>query len=127
MNPRIEKKLSKRLYETAPDIFGQMFSEKPWIATESDGHYVSGFNPDKYKGDIAVIGGEPDYWADGTDIYTLWYVWATNWYWLVDWLPIQPQSHEFAGLPDTSGVKATTQNLLKWAKELQAKIGVTKK
>jgi hypothetical protein len=123
MNPRIEKKLSKRLYKTAPDIFG----EKPWIATESDGHYVGGFNPDQYKGDIAVIGGEPDYWGEGTDVYTYWHYWAANWYWLVDWIPTFPQGHEFASFPDKSGVKETTKNLLKWAKELQDKIGVTKK
>lgn len=126
MNPRIEKKLSKRLHEIAPDILGNMHPESPWIATESDCHHVGGFNPDMYKGDIVVIGGEHDYWGEGTDIYTYWYIWATNWYWLVDWLPVHPQGHEHAGLPDTNGVKETTQNLLKWAKELQDKLGGNK-
>lgn len=123
MNPRIEKKLSKRLYEIAPDILGSMRPEGPWIATDSDGHYVSGFNSDMYKGDIAVIGGEPDYWGEATDICTYWYFWATGWYWLVGWLPVYPLGHEHAGLPDTSGVKETTQNLLRWAKELQDNLG----
>ncbi|WP_405118798.1 hypothetical protein [Pseudomonas leptonychotis] len=106
MKARIEKKLCKRLVQIAPTIFNCS-----WVDEEpSSLAYVQGTRVSH----IPSIGGEADYWGEGTDYYNAWEWWRVNWEWYGDFEPY-PAGHQFAHYPNIDGFKRTTVNLLKLA------------
>lgn len=117
MKARIEKKLSKRLLEIVPSLFRGAWidSEEPSELAWKQGSRVS---------HVWSIGGEVDYWGEGSDWYSLWSVWASSdcWCWHGGF-PAYPAGHKHGGYPDTTGFKPTTQNLLKLAAEAERKQG----
>lgn len=131
MKPRIEKKLSKRLFQLAPKLFSDA-----WIDNECDPrtkhfkHQNNGtLTPRQIRENwqqrvsvnhIPSIGGELDYWGEGTDWYTLWSWWKSNWEWHGDFEPY-PDDHRFCGLPNVEGFRPTTRNLLRIAADCEAK------
>ena len=98
MNARIEKKLSKRLVEVAPNLF-----KDAWLSNDGKNVYC--------------IGGGVDYWGEGQDEYTIWEWFKFNWYWLGDF-PRHPEGHEFEFYPNTDGFNPTPTNLIKLAKAI---------
>lgn len=110
MKPRIEKKLSKRLAEIAPSLFGDAWVDRDKMESSWDqGVGVS---------HCLCVGGGVDYWGEGQDAYTVWAAWTGHSYWAWEWhgdFPDYPEGHEFHGYPDTRSFKATTHNLLRLA------------
>lgn len=117
MKARIEKKLSKRLVEIAPTIF-----EHAWLDKDEPSKLAC--EQRSCVSHVWSIGGEVDYWGEGTDWYTLWDSWTGcrdySWWWHGGF-PAFPHGHEFEGWPDTTGFKPTTQNLLKLAAQCEAR------
>lgn len=119
MKVRIEKKLSKRLVTEAPSLFLDAWID-PDTMDEAwkQGTRVAG---------CYCVGGGVDYWGEGQDAYTAWAAWTGHsywaWYWHGDFEPY-PDGHELEGYPDTGTFKPTTRNLLKLARELEAKARV---
>lgn len=107
MKARIEKKLSKRLVQIAPEIF-----KGAWVyyGEPSDLAYDQGTRVSH----VMHIGGEPDYWGELSDVYTCWEWWKSNWYWHGNFKPY-PSGHRHEFFPNTEGFKPTTRNLLKLA------------
>jgi hypothetical protein len=94
MKPRIEKKLSKRLVQIAPEMFKDAWKDK--------------------ESHIYCMGGGLDYWGEALETYTAWEWLINNYEWLGDFTTY-PEGHELEGYPVISKFKATTRNLLKLA------------
>lgn len=113
MKARIEKKLSKRLIEIAPSLF-----PGAWLDSEdlSELAYSQGTRVSH----VWHVGGEPDYWGEGSDWGPLWSAFSRTdcWPWVGDF-PVFPPGHRHAGCPDTRGFKPTTPNLLRLAAEVE--------
>lgn len=76
MNPRQEKKLSKRICQILPHVFRYAWvdderMESSWIRGVSTSHCL-------------CIGGEPDYWGEASESYTCWKIWVDNWQFFID-------------------------------------------
>lgn len=114
MKARIEKKLSKRLWETAPLLF-----PKAWKCGV-DGMESSFFERTGMAG-CWCAGGEYNSWSgDCDDDRTLWSEWRRDWHWVGDFKPFNDGSR-LCGWPDTTGFRPTTPNLLRLAAEMNAK------
>lgn len=113
MKARIEKKLSKRLLALAPTAF-----KDSWVDTEV---FELAWEQGTSVSHIPMTGGEPDYYGEATDAYTLWEFWSSQWCWLLA-LPSLPEDSEYPGYPDLTGYKQTTRNLLRWAAEYEQQV-----
>lgn len=119
MKPRIEKKLSKKLHAILGNKLGKVWidNEKEWHRL----HWRDRFDDDRPQltgkqkrenwqqrvsvNHIPSIGGEPDYWGEGTDWQSLLYH-AKEWlYWVVGepQVCIGPDGDEY---PDWPKLKA---------------------
>lgn len=106
MKARVEKKLCKRLVQIAPTLFNcHWVDEEPSPLAYQQGTRVS---------HIPSIGGEADYWGEGTDYYNVWDWWRINWMWH-GYFKTHPGGHTHEGYPDTDGFRPTTRNLLRLA------------
>jgi len=110
MNPRIEKKISKRLAELCPTLFRDAWildcpSELADDRNSSISHCYH-------------VGGGTDYWGDGCDAYSVWFHWLMVWEWHGDF-PHYPQGHELEHFPNTEGFNPTTINLIALAKKCE--------
>jgi len=106
MKARIEKKLSKRLVQLHPALYGKAWrddekSELAYDQNSSVRHCLS-------------VGGGTDYWGEGMDAYTVWADWKMNWCWHGPF-EAHPDGHQSEGYPDTGRFRPTTRNLLKLA------------
>jgi len=109
----IEKKLSKRLVETAPSLFGKVWIDRDVSEkADSQGSSVS---------HVLMVGGGHDYWGEAEEAYTVWEWWRLNWYWVGNFQTYQDPGHPQYMYPDTEGFKETTQSLLKLARGCHAK------
>lgn len=115
MKARIEKKLSKRLVQLFPSLFGDAWrddecSELAYEQRTSVRHVMS-------------VGGGVDYWGEGEEAYTAWAAWTGHsfgsWEWHGPFDPY-PEDHELAGYPNTESFKPTTRNLLRLAAQCEA-------
>lgn len=111
MKARIEKKLSKRLAELYPSLFGKAWrddelSELAYEQRTSVRH-------------VRSVGGGTDYWGEGMEAYTCWAGWRSMWMWHGPFEPY-PEGHQHAHYPDTKGFRPTTPNLLQLAAWAQA-------
>ncbi|MCY1207152.1 hypothetical protein D3C76_788170 [compost metagenome] len=107
MKARILKKLSKRLAQIAPGIFGDAWIDgsEPCDLAYAQGTSVSG---------VISVGGGVDYWGEGEAPYTARDWWLVNWCWYGDF-ESYPDGHQFEGYPDTKGFRSTTINLFRLA------------
>lgn len=107
MKARIEKKLSKRLVQLGPESY-----KHAWVSDSEPTElaYAQGTR----VANIYCIGGGTDYWGEGQDAYTVWDDFTRNWMWYGDFKQY-PEGHRFQFMPDTTGFKPTTRNLLKLA------------
>ncbi|CAI8736837.1 DUF995 domain-containing protein [Pseudomonas sp. IT-P44] len=106
MKARIEKKLSQRLVQLHPALYGKAWrddelSELACDQRSSVRHCLS-------------VGGGTDYWGEGMDAYTVWADWKMNWSWHGPF-EAHPDGHQSEGYPDTGTFRPTTRNLLKLA------------
>lgn len=107
MNPRIEKKLSKRLMEIYPSLYGNA-----WIDVD---HSELAYDENSNVRHCPSVGGEYDsYSGDCNDSYTVWASWLQMWPWHGPFKEY-PRDHKFYGYPNTEGFRTTTRNLLKLA------------
>lgn len=112
MNPRIEKKLSKRLVNLYPRLYG-----RAWI---DDDHSELAYDENSNVRHCPSVGGEYDsYSGDSNESYTVWSSWIQVWPWHGTFEEY-PRGHQFEGYPNTEGFKPTTRNLLKLAEECQS-------
>lgn len=129
MNPRIEKKVSKRLTEIAPKLFKGF-----WIDDEierSAAHWRHNLGRELTArerkentliekcrvNNICSVGGEYcSYMGDCNDYFTC-FEWLKNNYCWIGNFPSFSHDSEFRGYPDTGNFKPTTRNLLKLARE----------
>ncbi len=113
MKARIIKKLSKKVKEILPKDFKESWvdvevMEEAWEQGSKVSHCV-------------MVGGELDYWGEGTDYFSAISVFADSLIWRLD-LPQHPAEHEFEGLPDCSKMKRLTgQYMITAAKDLALK------
>lgn len=111
MNPRIEKKLSKRLAQLHPSLYGSAWvdhdhSEYAYEESSSVRHCLS-------------VGGEYcSYAGDCNDSFTVWADWQMNWPFHGDFKQYPPD-HELSYYPNTEGFRPTTRNLLRLAVECE--------
>lgn len=110
MKARIEKKLSKRLVQLYPSLYGSA-----WI---DDDHSELAYEQNSRVRHCPSVGGGTDYWGEGCDAYTVWVCWKDHWPWHGPFKPF-PHDHEHAMYPDTEGFRPTTRNLLKLAAECE--------
>lgn len=128
MNPRIEKKVSKRLVQIAPKLF-----KGAWIDREVEWwpkYWKHDLNCDltalekkrnKLRENCRVncvpsVGGGVDYWGEGEDYYTCFRWLCNNWAWVGEF-PSFPLGHESYPYPDTGKFKPTARNLIKLARD----------
>lgn len=71
ISPRLEKKLSKRLCEIAPNLFKDAWVDND-VMESACGAGVSTSN-------AMMIGGGIDYWGEANDAYTCWKWWTDSW------------------------------------------------
>ena len=110
MNPRIEKKLSKRLVLIHPALY-----RGAWIDEDiSESSYEQGVRVSH----CPSVGGGLDYWGEGQDVYTVWEDWRMNWEWHGPFDTFPP-GHRFEDCPDTGKFRPTTRNLLKLAADCE--------
>lgn len=110
MKARIEKKLSQRLVQLHPALYGKAWrddelSELAYDQRSSVRHCLS-------------VGGGTDYWGEGMDAYTVWADWKMNWSWHGPF-EAHPDGHQSEGYPNTGTFRPTTRNLLKLATECE--------
>lgn len=111
MNPRIEKKLSKRLVRLYPKMYGSA-----WI---DDYHSELSSDENSNVRHCPSVGGEYDsYTGDSNEVYTVWSSWLGMWTWHGPFEEY-PRGHRLEGYPNTEGFKPTTRNLLKLAAECE--------
>lgn len=110
MNPRIEKKLSKRLVQIYPSLY-----RSAWI---DDDHSELAYEQNSNVRHCPSVGGGTDYWGDGCEAYTVWVCWKDHWSWHGPFEEY-PHDHKHARYPNTEGFKPTTRNLLKLAAECE--------
>lgn len=111
MNPRIEKKLSKRLVQLFPSLYG-----RAWI---DDDHSELAYDENSNVRHCLSVGGEYDsYSGDSNESYTVWASWLQMWPWHGPF-EVYPSDHKFEGYPNTEGFKPTTRNLLKMAAQCE--------
>lgn len=133
MNPRIEKKVSKKLVKIAPKLF-----KGAWVDNEVE--YSPKYWPHRLDRELtakekkvntqlkkcrvnhiySVGGGYCSYVGDCDDHFTC-YDWLKNNYCWVFNFPTFPAGHELAYYPDTKGFKPTTRNLIRLAKSYESK------
>ena len=107
MNARIEKKLSKRLVQLHPSLYG-----RAWI---DDDHSELAYDENSNVRHCPGVGGEYDsYSGDSNESYTVWASWLQMWPWHGPFKEY-PHDHKFAMHPNTEGFRPTTRNLLKLA------------
>ncbi len=99
MKARVIKKLSKRVKEILPKEFACSWvdvevMEEAWEQGSRVSHCV-------------MVGGELDYWGEGTDYFSAISAFADTLVWRLD-LPQHPEGHEFEGLPDAAKMKRLT-------------------
>lgn len=113
MKARIEKKLSKRLLEIAPQLFGGAWIDKKISETAYDQRTCVSH--------VWSVGGGVDYWGEGMEAYTVWAAWSGSgkwgWCW-TDRFESYPYGHDLEGYPNIDGFKQTTPNLLRLASGL---------
>lgn len=116
MKARIEKKLSKRLVQIDPDGYRHAWisDSEPTELAYAQGSRVA---------NIYCIGGGCDYWGEGQDAYTVWEDFKRNWMWS-SVFEHYPEGHKNEFIPDTTGFRPTTRNLLKLAAREAAKAKV---
>lgn len=111
MNARIEKKLSKRLVQEAPNLFKDAWQmvDMPSLLADNSGSNIT---------NTYHVGGGVDYWSEGCEAYSVWEWWADNaWCWHGNF-PSYPAGHKFEHSPNTEGFKPTVSNLIKLAKSI---------
>ncbi len=110
MKARIIKKLSKKIKNILPKEF-----ECSWVDNEiMDDSYDQGSRVSR----CLMVGGELDYWGEGTEYYSVISAFADSLVWLLD-LPKHPVGHEFEGLPNTTKIKRLTgQYMISVAKNI---------
>lgn len=110
MKARIEKKLSKRLFQLYPSLYG-----RAWI---DDDHSELAYEQKSCVRHCPSVGGGTDYWGDGEEAYTVWASWLDMWPWHGPF-EAYPHDHEHAMFPNTEGFRPTTRNLLRLAAECE--------
>ena len=106
MNPRIEKKVSKRLFEVAPSQFYDVWqnNECPTDYADSKGSSITG---------CLMIGGGLSYWGEGEDAYSLYDSFMQSWMFCnrftLGW--------DCDNWPDTGKFKPTAKNIISLARE----------
>lgn len=129
MKPRIEKKLSKRLVEIAPNLFKDAWIDRDFELWQKFWpHHYGGKLTSKQKranmqqkvrvNNVYSVGGGVDYWGEGMDCYSCWQWLKDNWPYVGDF-PNYPQGHEFAFYPDTGKFKPTARNLLQLVRDCE--------
>lgn len=109
MKARIEKKLSKKILHILPELFNS-----PWINSYEPSNLA--FEQGSRVSGVWSVGGELDYWGEGTEVYTC-YEWFLSFYsWLGDF-PNYPDGHELEFFPDIGNFRPTGKNLLNLAKK----------
>lgn len=107
MKARIEKKLSKRLFQLHPGHY-----RRAWIDKDEPSELA--YKQRTRVSHVWSVGGGTDYWGEGQDAYTVWTDWKLNWCWHGPFEAF-PEGHEFECYPDTGSFRPTTRNLLKLA------------
>ena len=110
MKARIEKKLSKRLVQLNPSVYG-----RAWVDDERS---ELAYEQRTQVRHCLSVGGGTDYWGEGQDAYTVWADWKSNWPWHGPFESF-PEGHEFECYPDTGSFRPTTRNLLKLAADCE--------
>ena len=128
MNPRIEKKVSKRLVKIAPKLFKGAWidNDKEWWDTLYEHQLKRPLRKCEKQANtrnnrckvnhIFSVGGGIDYWGEGEDWYSCFEWLQNNWPWIGKF-ESYPEGHEFHGYPNTGNFKPTTRNLSKLARE----------
>lgn len=114
MKARIIKKLSKKLSDILPKKIADSWVDKHEVMeiAYEQGTRVS---------NCLMMGGELDYWGEGTDAYTVHEWFVDRIVWMLD-LPLYPEGHDFENYPDHSSLKRLTgQYLLELARTIKAK------
>ncbi len=106
MNARIEKRLSKKIFELLPNIYKNI-----WV---DDGPTDKSYKERNKVSNCLCIGDEC-YWGEGQDVRTIWEDFKLN-YPFIGGFPIHVKDEFNYGWPDTSGFKETTINLIRLAK-----------
>ncbi|MFU1599180.1 hypothetical protein ACM257_17515 [Alteromonas macleodii] len=106
MNPRIEKKVSKRLFEVAPSQFHDVWqdNECPTDYADLKGSSITG---------CLMIGGGLSYWGEGEDAHSL-----HTWF-MQSWMFCNRFTLDWDGenWPDTGKFKPTAKNIIALARE----------
>ncbi|MFW0776139.1 MAG: hypothetical protein ACN2B6_00265 [Rickettsiales bacterium] len=110
MNPRIEKKLSKRLAQLLPKTFSDA-----WQLRNEPSEYAADCNSNITG--CMCVGGGFNYWGERQDVYTVWDKWRSSYMWYADF-DEYPCGHMFYGFPDTGNFKPTAINLIALAESL---------
>jgi hypothetical protein len=111
MKARIEKKLSKRLVQIHPSLYGR--------AWRDDDHSELAYEENSNVRHCLSVGGAWDsYTGDCNEAYTVWSDWKMNWCWHGPFEPY-PDNHKSEGYPNTEGFRPTTPNLMGLAAECE--------
>ncbi|WP_223430028.1 hypothetical protein [Pseudomonas sp. GL-B-26] len=111
MKARIEKKLSKRLFQLHPGLY-----RRSWIDKDEPSELA--YRQRTRVSHVRSVGGGTDYWGEGQDAYTVWADWKSNWPWHGLFNSF-PEGHEFECYPDTGSFRPTTRSLLKLAADCE--------
>ena len=110
MKARIEKKLSKRLVELFPSLYG-----RAWVDYDRS---ELAYEQKTRISHVLSVGGGTDYWGESQEAYTAWAEWLSCWPWHGPF-DEYTEGHQFEHYPNTDGFKPTTRNLLKLAAECE--------
>lgn len=110
MNPRIEKKLSKRLVQLCPTLFsGAWKCDSPSELADDRSSNIS---------HCYHVGGGVDYWGEGCDAYSVWFHWLMIWPWHAEF-DTYPEGHQLEHYPNTERFNPTAKNLIALAKKCE--------
>ena len=113
MNPRIEKKLSKKLALLCPSLFGEA-----WVSDEPS---ELAYEKNSSISHCYHLGGQYcSHMGDSANHYSVWDWWIDNWMWHGDF-SVYPEGHELEYYPDTTGFKPSTIKLIDLAIECEIK------
>ena len=110
MKARIIKKLSKKISELLPKEY-----EDKWLDT-NDRLLCESYEQGSRVKNCWYIGGELDYWGEGTDDYTIIEDFKRNFITWQGYWGFYESGHKFEGMPKHAHYRLTGQKLIALAK-----------